>query len=502
MCPEVPSYDSGEPAKLRTRGTATYFMRYQLFHSRETPRQVRLWIMALAVLLIAGTLRFSALDRQGLWDDESFTLRALGIIAEPMTMAEGAPPLYFLLLRGWVEIVGTSLASVRAFSALWGTAGVALTGLFAGRAISPQAGLSSAALLSLHPFHLAYSQEARPYAMVFALATLTIWMAWEQRVWLFTLASTALLWTHPWGLFVWLVSAGLMIGAFFQKGNRDVRLRGWQCLLLCLLPLASAAPALWHFSRLSLFGSFWAKSPGVPFLLSVVKALAGGPFFVGGWQFSSGWSEVLLVPTFVCLWIAGLWREDSRRTRQKLLIGLVGLFVVPAIAGWFAPEASAHQRYWLAALPVMILLAARGWNQLPSSFQVVLVLVCVMDLSFSTAHYFTHWEKGNVLQAARWVHAQSFSGSVLIVPRYLQPLWKYHDRSGLPLVDEAGIDELTPIIAHHTQAILVTTDVPNPVQDSLDARFRVLERTRFPAEFHLGLVVTSYANRRGIRTSD
>jgi mannosyltransferase len=154
-------------------------------------------------LVVAGILRFSALDRQGLWDDESFTLRALGIMPEPMTMAEGAPPLYFLLLRGWVAIAGTSLAGVRAFSALWGTAGVAIIDLFAGRAMSPQAGFFSATVLSFHPFHLAYSQDARPYAMVFALAKVTIWMAWEERVWLFILASTTLLWTHPWGVSGW-----------------------------------------------------------------------------------------------------------------------------------------------------------------------------------------------------------------------------------------------------------------------------------------------------------
>jgi hypothetical protein len=230
--------------------------------------------------------------------------------------------------------------------------------------------------------------------------------------------------------------------------------------------------------------------------------LAGGPFFVGGWQFSSGWTGGLLFPIFVCLWIAGLWREDPRRTRQKLLIGLMGLFAVPAMTGWFAPEASAHQRYWLAALPVMILLAARGWNQLPWSYRALLVLICFGGLSFSTLHYFTNWEKGNVSQAARWVRTQAGSDSVLIIPKYLQPLWKYHDRSGVPLVDEAGIDELTPVIAQHTQAILVTMDVPNPVQDSLDAHFRVLERTRFRADFHLGLVVTSYANRSGVPTPD
>jgi hypothetical protein len=336
--------------------------------------------------------------------------------------------------------------------------------------------------------------------MVFALVTVTIWMAWEGRVWPFVIASSALLWTHPWGVFIWLVSTALVIGDLLQKERHNKGL--WRDLLLCLLPLLLAAPALWHFSRLSLFGSFWATSPTVPFLLGVARALGGGAFFVGGWRFSSGWSEGLLLSMFVCLWVVGLWREDARHTRQNLLIGLAGLFVAPALAGWFAPEASAHQRYWLAVLPVTLLLASRGWNQLPSRYQVVTFLVCLFGLSFSTLHYFSRWEKGNVLEAARWVRAQPSSGTVVIVPKYLQPLWKYHDRSGLPLVDEAGIDQLTPTIAQHTQAILVTTDVPNPVQDSLDARFRILERLRFPAEFHLGLVVTSYANRNGNGTPD
>lgn len=54
-------------------------------------RLSRLKLFAVSVLVVAGFLRFSALDRQGLWDDESFTLRALGIMSEPMTMDEGAP---------------------------------------------------------------------------------------------------------------------------------------------------------------------------------------------------------------------------------------------------------------------------------------------------------------------------------------------------------------------------------------------------------------------------
>ena len=48
------------------------------------------------------------------------------------------------------------------------------------------------------------------------------------------------------------------------------------------------------------------------------------------------------------------------------------------------------------------------------------------------------------------------------------------------------------MIDHHSRAILVTLDVPNPVQDALDARFGILQRSPFPTAFNLGLVVTSY----------
>ena len=41
-------------------------------------RSSRLKLLAVALLLTAGILRFSALGRQGIWDDESFTLRDPG----------------------------------------------------------------------------------------------------------------------------------------------------------------------------------------------------------------------------------------------------------------------------------------------------------------------------------------------------------------------------------------------------------------------------------------
>lgn len=472
----------------------------------------RFKLLAVLMLLTIGILRFSALGRQGAWDDESFTLRALGVIPAPMAMAEGTPPLYFLLLRSWVAIAGTSLTAVRAFSALWGFIGAALIGLFAGRVLSPAAGLFSAALLGLHPFHLAYSQEARPYALVFALATATIWMAWERRLWLFMLSSTALLWVHPWGVFVWLSSAALPLMSLrpacfrtsYSKSETAGELvspmpgsgRGSRLdLLLCLAPAILAAPALWHFTQLPLFESFWAKPPDLRFLASVAEALGGGAFYVGGWRFESGWPGRLLLLTFTVLWVAGLLSEDTQRTRQKILLPLIGMLLLSLSAGWLEPQASAHQRYWLALLPLTLLLAARGWKYLPGSFRGVVCVLCLAGVLGTTIHYFSRWQKGNVLQAVRIVEAQASSSAVLIVPPYMQPLWRYYSRLSLPLVDEQGIDGLAPILERHSRAVMVTLDVPNPVRDALDRRFTVLGRTHLPADFNLGILVTFYSTR-------
>lgn len=139
---------------------------------------------------------------------------------------------------------------------------------------------------------------------------------------------------------------------------------------------------------------------------------------------------------------------------------------------------------------------------LSGSFHAAVCIVCLAGLLGSNVDYFTSGQKGNILQTARRVEAQAAPATVLIVPKSLQPSWKYYSRTRLSMVDEEGIDRLAPVIGKHTQAIMVRLDVPNPVQDALDARFRGFERSRFPAGFNLGLAVTFYANRSDIGASD
>src|SRR5258706_14000459 len=82
---------------------------------------------------------------------------------------EPPPPLYFLQLKIWRALGMRSLVKLRANSALWGSLSLVLIYLVSRLYGGATAGLLSVALLSLSPFHLAYSQEMRPYALAMAI---------------------------------------------------------------------------------------------------------------------------------------------------------------------------------------------------------------------------------------------------------------------------------------------------------------------------------------------
>src|SRR3979411_460485 len=94
-----------------------------------TIESMKMWLFF--SILLAGTfLRFHALDRQSLWDDEMSTIRTVSIpysqVLNRFQTYEVHPPLYFLQMRLWRGLHMRSLVKLRANSALWGSLGLIL----------------------------------------------------------------------------------------------------------------------------------------------------------------------------------------------------------------------------------------------------------------------------------------------------------------------------------------------------------------------------------------
>ena len=131
---------------------------------------------ALIVLtLLAGALRFFALDSRDFWFDESCTFFYVHQLLSGSVgldfLIESTNLPYYLCLLPWTSIFGDSEAAYRSFSALAATLTVPLLGLVGRRLGGTSAGLLCAAFVALNPLHIFYAHEARAYALwVFLLS--------------------------------------------------------------------------------------------------------------------------------------------------------------------------------------------------------------------------------------------------------------------------------------------------------------------------------------------
>ncbi|MHC8322991.1 glycosyltransferase family 39 protein [Pseudomonas sp. GB2N2] len=143
----------------------------------------------LPILALAALVRFYDLTAAAIWGDEGSSLllsqySLAGIWAH--AAHDVHPPLYFLLLHGWIELFGDGIFSIRSLSALPGIAtvwlGVWLMDLLATR----RAALLAGVLLALLPTAVRYSQEVRMYSLlglwlIGATIALVYWIRHPQR---------------------------------------------------------------------------------------------------------------------------------------------------------------------------------------------------------------------------------------------------------------------------------------------------------------------------------
>jgi len=133
--------------------------------------------MIFLVLSIALILRLINLN-QSLWLDEAVqavTAKGpfLGIFEE--LRGDFHPPLYHILLWGWVRIFGASEVSLRIPSVIFGVGTVGIVYLIMRVITGRWLPILGAVFLATAPFHIYYSQEARMYSMTTFFAALSIY---------------------------------------------------------------------------------------------------------------------------------------------------------------------------------------------------------------------------------------------------------------------------------------------------------------------------------------
>ena len=335
-------------------------------------------ILAVAGVLALGVaLRF--VTQSDLWADEVLSVNIarlpFGQIPEALRH-DGAPPLYYFLLHGWMKIFGTGNASVRAMSGLVGVA-TFVPMWCAGRRLdvrrvrmgtapdgSRVVAWSALLLLAMSPFAIRYSTETRMYALVIlgvVLGYLAVARALERatlgRLAIVALVTGLLLLTHYWALPLLTVTIALL-GYWALWGDTERRRAAWR--ILVALGVGSLAFVPWLSSFL-----FQLEHTGTPWGATASPFGSWATAFksFGGNAHLAGWILVMLV--LLGLFAAAVdGRHFSVDMATRPGVRLEAAIAVATIAvGLVVARTSGttfEGRYASVAFPLFVLVGAFG----------------------------------------------------------------------------------------------------------------------------------------------
>jgi len=373
------------------------------------------WLVGLAIV-VGVVSRLST--RSALWLDEALSVH---IARLPLTEVpgalrrDGAPPLYYVLLHGWIKLFGESATATRALSCLFALAALPVLFLVARQLRDATTAWIAVLLLASSPFAVHYATEARMYSLLLLqvlLGALALQRAAKRpslgRLFPVALLSGLLVLTHYWSLFLLVVVFGQL--AVRARHSRVARRLAAAEVAGSLLVLPWVPTLLFQLQHT---GTPWAPSPSLLWILSTVGDWAGGGAAAG--QLLA--LLLLALPVVAVLGRAQgsalvLARPVSPLGRDLAVVSfgtlLLGLGVDQLIHAGYAA------RYSSVALGPALLLVAVGLRALPRRALLVLTGATVaLGLVVSVQTPFDH-KRTQAAQVAAVLRASLQPGDVVL----------------------------------------------------------------------------------------
>jgi mannosyltransferase len=367
-----------------------------------------------ALVLLAILLRAPNLGR-AYWVDEGISVgiasHRLGSIPHLLRM-DGSPPLFYVLLHFWIQAFGTAPVATHLLALTVSLVAVPLA-YWAGRNLfDRRAGLAAAALMATNPFLGWYSTETRMYPIVVVLATAGLTLAVRavrERRWRPGIGAavvfTALLYTHNWGVYLFVATAAVLIGLALSRHDRRLALSIGAAVAAVLVLWLPWVPSLLDQAHNT--AAPWAVRPHI------------GDFFADQASALGGTLGIVVAP----LLAAGAWWTRRRRPLGDghLARLLCSIGILTALTGWLAAqiEPSWTVRY-LAVVVAPLLLSAAGALAASRRGRMIVVVVCVLLAGWSAVGSLlpnsnATYAKSNVAAVARAASAELVAGDVVVV---------------------------------------------------------------------------------------
>jgi uncharacterized membrane protein len=330
-------------------------------------RRLAGWGDCALLLVLAGGLRALGTASLPLWLDELITVYwsqlPLGYLLGAGARNETNPPLYYVMMHGWIDVFGDSPLSMHVPPLIFASLTVPVVYLAAKTLFDRGTALLAGLLVSVDPFWVMYGQEARCYALLglfYALAFLALAVVFTRRgggapprrwLALFVLAVSAGLYLH--------FTALLFLAACFVVAGVDL-VADWPRSRAAILPwvwagvataLCIAVPVFLAVSQAGAVSIKWIPPLSGLVVWNFLASALLSPLCWTGWTALVCGALLLVAPA------AGAWRLRLSRPQWLLLLVLPALFcLLLFLASLKLPMVIPRVGIFLA-MPAAILLA-------------------------------------------------------------------------------------------------------------------------------------------------
>lgn len=433
--------------------------------------------MIAIIAVVAFILRLISLT-QSLWLDEAINVNAaaglsLKSLIFKYSLGDFHPPLFHVILRGWILLFGSSEAVVRIPSVILGTLTVYITYLIGKKLFEGKTGLIAATLIATSPLHIYYSQEARMYALAAFLASLSAYFFISIikkdnfYLWVgFVVTTVLMLYTDylPYLLLPVYLAYLLTIRKKLSKSTVRAFIPALILIIILLVPWLIIFPKQLGVGLSAAAASpTWANVVGVPSAKSLVLVFV--KFTIGRISYDNKFIYALLFApagiVIALLFLISLFRLSF--SRLFLWFWLLGsIFLAFAIA-YFIPI-FAYFRF-IFVLPAFYLILASAINTLNWVLltRVFLALVLIVNLISSTVYLTSpKFQRENWRQATAYVHKSSTEKTVVLFESNY-PLAPFDYYNAKKVASHGGLDSFNPSEEKVRERVKAFTENKNKV---------------------------------------
>jgi mannosyltransferase len=301
----------------------------------RVPRKISFEMIALGfIAILCALLRLYHLGAASLWSDEIFSRYYLDVFGLHYVLTDGLstetnPPTYYLLLRGWMSLLGDSEVALRSLSAAASILCIPATYLLGRELGGKSRGLAGALLFALCPASLYFAQETRVYALFMLASTVVLWAAAVYQrdsrsvkaTAFYLLSATLCLYLHATGLLL-VVACGCAVWLYLLSNGVSTRQARFHWMVLNGVVLLLGLPYFLHVFTASHTGIINYMPPA-----GIHQFVYCASLVVSGMVTPYPWPAFILAAALFLTLAVSLWLKPLSRRAGVTLIGVPCLFI-------------------------------------------------------------------------------------------------------------------------------------------------------------------------------